>query len=1033
MPTSSRELSVRITGDPRSLSRAFKQVEKDSGGLERGMQRVGRGVAKVSAAITVAAAAAAASLAGVGIKEALEQERVAARTANVIKTTGGAANLTAKQIADMASQQQRLTGTKDDVIQGGANLLLTFKNIRQEQGEGNNVFERSLAITNDLSVALGKDMNSSALMVGKALNDPIKGLTSLGRAGVQFTADQKDQIKTMVESGHTLEAQKMILGELESQVGGAAKSEGPLTEAWQRIQRTFEDVAEAALSKLLPVMTTLVDFVTDEVVPRLAPVADAIGTGVTRGIQLAGEAWERWGRPAFESIVRVGGEVADSVQRVWPQIASTIEGVLQSVGPLVERFISQAVELFRSLAPKIRPVIAEIGPILHDFAELIKAIVMRIQQFWDRWGDDIMAITKRVFTVILAVAKPLLQALRGVIQTITALIRGDWSGVFAGLKLIAVSLLKAAFQAIKGLGGLALAAGKAIGSALLSGIISGVKGIGRGIANAVKAGVNAGIDLINALISRFNSVFSFSWDPPGPGSVSVDAPDLPKISHLSGGGVIPGRFDGRDDVPARLSRGEVVLNPTQQRIVGIDRIVGALRATGGVVGGSAFASGGYVDDAYQRAVGKLGTKYVYGSWDCSKFATYVAGVDVGGSTASAYPDSSPARGGEPIVWGFRKTHSGPYRGGKDEHMGVRVNGRWFDNGGGGVQSDANSASWQEVRVPHGLEKLSAASSDDTKANTTGVGNPLVQLTRLIGRSGLAKDNTKLAGAIGRRILGASSSGVTGTSDRLSGAQLTPGEQRGVSAAGRQAKKLARMTNQSPDQVAEAGQEAERKAEAETLHKHIRSIDVALVGLRKRKRQLTTDLKDLQKAKAGKPGAKKATAKQIRAGLRSLTNEIDELLDLRAETNARLQELQEETTDERYQEGYDSTGDGGEEPPTKQDFLDAAAAEAALTPDLGDDLAAAKAIEDQANADLVAARASGDPRRIADAARAALAARQNREQIEATIANTDALNANTDQLKSFGGSNVVSYRGQDFVLRTLAPPSSDRLVGAETGL
>ena len=32
-------------------------------------------------------------------------------------------------------------------------------------------------------------------MLGKALNDPVKGITALGRAGVTFTDEQKKQIK----------------------------------------------------------------------------------------------------------------------------------------------------------------------------------------------------------------------------------------------------------------------------------------------------------------------------------------------------------------------------------------------------------------------------------------------------------------------------------------------------------------------------------------------------------------------------------------------------------------------------------------------------------------------------------------------------------------------------------------------------------------------------------------------------------------------------------------------------------------------
>jgi hypothetical protein len=57
-------------------------------------------------------------------------------------------------------------------------------------------------------------MKSSAIQLGKALNDPIKGVTALQRVGVSFTQSQKDQIKTLVESGDTMDAQKIILGEL---------------------------------------------------------------------------------------------------------------------------------------------------------------------------------------------------------------------------------------------------------------------------------------------------------------------------------------------------------------------------------------------------------------------------------------------------------------------------------------------------------------------------------------------------------------------------------------------------------------------------------------------------------------------------------------------------------------------------------------------------------------------------------------------------------------------------------------------------
>ena len=60
------------------------------------------------------------------------------------------------------------------------------------------------------------------------------------------------------------------------------------------------------------------------------------------------------------------------------------------------------------------------------------------------------------------------------------------------------------------------------------------------------------------------------------------------------GSAIAGRFDGKDNVPVMVSRGEVILNPTQIGMIGADRVYGALRATGAptIYAGGGFSGGG---------------------------------------------------------------------------------------------------------------------------------------------------------------------------------------------------------------------------------------------------------------------------------------------------------------------------------------------------------------------------------------------------------------------------------------------------------
>jgi phage-related minor tail protein len=134
------------------------------------------------------------------IAEARESEKVGKTTAQVIKATGGAAKVSAEQVGDLAQAISEKAGMDDEAVQTGANLLLTFKNVRNEAGQGADIFNRATAAAVDLSAAGFGSVDSSAKMLGKALNDPVQGISALSRAGVTFTASQKETIKKMAET-----------------------------------------------------------------------------------------------------------------------------------------------------------------------------------------------------------------------------------------------------------------------------------------------------------------------------------------------------------------------------------------------------------------------------------------------------------------------------------------------------------------------------------------------------------------------------------------------------------------------------------------------------------------------------------------------------------------------------------------------------------------------------------------------------------------------------------------------------------------
>jgi predicted nucleic acid-binding protein len=222
-------INVTISGDynDKDIKRAMKDLQslmKDGGNTESAFSKLGKSAIGLGAAIGVGFAGfqTLTNFLSDSIAEAQEAIKVNAATAQIIKSTGSAANVTADQVAELSQRLSEQIAVDDELIQQSANLILTFKNIAN-QGEGlNAIFDRTVLAAQDLAAAGFGDAESAAKMLGKALNDPERGLTALGRAGVTFTAQQKEQIKTLVEGGNVLEAQKVILAEVESQVGGVA-------------------------------------------------------------------------------------------------------------------------------------------------------------------------------------------------------------------------------------------------------------------------------------------------------------------------------------------------------------------------------------------------------------------------------------------------------------------------------------------------------------------------------------------------------------------------------------------------------------------------------------------------------------------------------------------------------------------------------------------------------------------------------------------------------------------------------------------
>lgn len=206
--------SVKVKQFGQELETAGKKGEKAFDGLKDSLAGIGTAIAAYFTA----------DLFGSMIKSAMEAERGQARLEAAIRSTGGAAGLSSEQLNQMAADLAAVTTAEDDAITSAQAILLTFKNIRGDMFR--DVTEAALDMSaqmNDGNMS-AETLKNTMVMLGKAMNDPAEGLSALTRNGVTFNDAQKDVIKGLVESGKVMEAQQMVLAELNSEFGGTARA-----------------------------------------------------------------------------------------------------------------------------------------------------------------------------------------------------------------------------------------------------------------------------------------------------------------------------------------------------------------------------------------------------------------------------------------------------------------------------------------------------------------------------------------------------------------------------------------------------------------------------------------------------------------------------------------------------------------------------------------------------------------------------------------------------------------------------------------
>ena len=257
------EANVRLTVDARNAVQQLQRANTATRNLDASVKGVSRSAATATANIQrfgiafrsvigpLVAITGAVNLASRSLKVLGERQADAAALENGLKKVG-AASSELQRLIGIADKLGKATLFNEEDFTKGFALLTSFQSI------GVSSYERVAKAAADVAQVTRQDVGSSLLQLAKALQDPERGLTALARSGTQFTEQQKEQIKALVESGRLLEAQNFILLEIEKQYGNAAQAAGSAgyAGAVDSLQESFRDFQERLAEGIQPAVTT---------------------------------------------------------------------------------------------------------------------------------------------------------------------------------------------------------------------------------------------------------------------------------------------------------------------------------------------------------------------------------------------------------------------------------------------------------------------------------------------------------------------------------------------------------------------------------------------------------------------------------------------------------------------------------------------------------------------------------------------------------------------------------------------------------
>ena len=303
---------------------------------------------------------------------------------------------------------------------------------------------------------------------------------------------------------------------------------GDITAVMIPLIATFAEMAQSILPPIIKlfsqvvsdILPPLVKLFTDIVMTILPPLI-TLFTGVIQTIL-----------PPLIDLLKI---IIDKILPPFIQLFNEVIGAI--LPPLMDMFavvintlLPPLIELFNEIIDAIMPVIIELfnvfidtvlPPLMELITEIVNVILPPLLAIFSELAEIVLPLVMTVFEALLPVIEPIMKAISAVIKTVLALIKGDWEGVWNGIKEFFSNIWDAICKALEGFG-------KIFGE-IFEGIKKVVLGIWDGIVSGIKAAINFIIEGINTFIRGINKIKIPDWVP-GVGGKGLNIKEIPLLA-----------------------------------------------------------------------------------------------------------------------------------------------------------------------------------------------------------------------------------------------------------------------------------------------------------------------------------------------------------------------------------------------------------------------------------------------------------------------------------------------------------------------